>query len=113
MLFALLAQAALAQNPLAVTHPKALPFSVLYASDYPLEARRRGWEGTVVADLTISVSGAVDKCDLVKSSGYKLLDDTTCRILVRRARFHPAHDKDGNAVVDKVRSPEISWKATH
>jgi protein TonB len=113
MLVALLAQAALAQNPLAVTHPKALPFSVLYANDYPFEARRHGWEGTVIADLTISARGAVDKCDIVKSSGYKLLDDTTCSILVKRARFHPAHDKDGKAVADMVRSPGIHWEVTH
>jgi protein TonB len=109
MLLALLAQIALAQNPLAVAHPEALPLPVFYAADYPFEARRHGWEGTVIADLTIGTRGVVGKCDVVKSSGYKVLDDTTCNILVKRARFRPARDKDGNSVADVVRTPEIRW----
>ena len=113
MLLALFAQVALAQNPLAVTHPKPIPLRIIHADDYPFQARRHGWEGTVVADLTISARGTVDKCDVVKSSGYKLLDDTTCSILVKRARFHPARDKDGNAVADVVRTPEIGWKVSY
>lgn len=113
MLLALLAQVALTQNPLAVTHPKGIPLPVFYADDYPFEARQHRWAGTVIADLTINARGGVDKCDLVKSSGYKLLDDTTCSILVKRARFHPARDKDGNAVTDIVRTPEIRWGVSH
>jgi TonB family protein len=89
MLLTVLAQVALAQNPLAVTHPRAIPRPVFHADDYPFAARRHGWQGTVIADLTISARGTVDKCDVVKSSGYKLLDDSTCYILVKRANFIP------------------------
>jgi protein TonB len=113
MLLALLAQIAVTQNPLAVTHPQAFRIPVFHADDYPFQARRHGWEGTVIADLTIGVRGTVDKCDVVKSSGYKLLDDTTCSILVKRARFHPARDKDGRAVPDLFRTSEIGWKASY
>ena len=109
MLLAFLAQVALAQNPLALTHPKAIPLRIIHADDYPFEARRHGWGGTVVADLTVSARGTVEKCDIEKSSGYKLLDDTTCSILVKRARFYPARDKDGSAVADMFQTPEISW----
>ena len=49
----------------------------------------------------------------MKSSGYKILDDTTCSILAKRARFHPARDKDRNAVVDMFRTPEIGWKVSY
>jgi protein TonB len=109
MLLTVLAQVALAQNPVAVTHPKALSRPVFYADDYPFAARRHGWQGTVIADLTINARGTVDKCAVVKSSGYKLLDDSTCDILVKRAQFHPARDKSGNAVADIFRTPEIHW----
>lgn len=111
MFLGLLAQVAVAQNPLAVTHPKAIGGPIFYADDYPMEARRSLWSGKVVADLRISARGTVDDCKIVESSGHKLLDDTTCRILVKRARFKPARDKDGNAVVDTFRTPEIGWAA--
>jgi protein TonB len=111
MLFALLAQVALAQTPLAVTHPQIIGGAIFHADDYPMEARRSLWSGTVIADLTINARGAVDDCKIVQSSGHKLLDDTTCSILLKRARFKPARDKDGNAVEDTIRTPEIGWAA--
>lgn len=111
MLLALLAQIALAQNPLAVTHPKVIGRPIFHADDYPMEARRNLWSGTVIADLTINERGAVDECKIVMSSGHKLLDDTTCSILVKRARFKPARDKDGNAIIDTFQTPEIGWAA--
>jgi TonB family protein len=82
---------------------------VFHADDYPFAARRHGWQGTVIADLTISARGTVDKCDVVKSSGYEVLDNSTCDILVKRAQFRPARDKSGNAVADIFRTPEIHW----
>jgi TonB family protein len=109
MLIAFLAQIALAQNSFAVTHPKPISLPLFYPSDYPVEARGNGWQGTVVADLTIDTNSKVDRCDIVKSSGYKLLDDTTCGILIKRARFHPAKDKSGNPVIDVLRTPPVTW----
>ena len=53
MLLALLAQITLAQNPLAVTHPKATTGPIFHADDYPMEARRNLWSGTVIADLNV------------------------------------------------------------
>ena len=112
MFLALAAQVALVQNPLAVTHPKVVSGPIFHADDYPMEARRNLWTGAVIADLKINEHGTVDECTIVESSGHKLLDDTTCSILVKRARFKPARDKDGNAVVDTFRTPEIGWEAT-
>jgi TonB family protein len=112
MLLAFLAQVVLAQNPVAVRHPTPTRTRFIHADDFPFQARQHGWQGAVVADLTISARGTVDKCDIAKSSGYKLLDDTTCQILVERARFQPARDKDGNAVEDMFRTPEIGWKVS-
>jgi len=110
MLLALLSQLALAHNPLAIVHPKLIGGPVFRASDYPIEAERHLWSGTVVADLTINPRGRVDGCKIVQTSGHKVLDDTTCSILVDRARFQPARDQNGNAVEDVMRTPEVPWK---
>jgi protein TonB len=101
--------AAAAVNPVATTHPKILTIPLFHADDYPLEARTKGWQGAVVADVTVNTNGRVDKCDVVQSSGYKLLDDTTCQILIERARFRPARDKNGNPVADVLRTPPVTW----
>jgi protein TonB len=79
-------------------------------SDYPPEALRNGWEGSVVADLTVGQSGAVCACKIIKTSGHEVLDDVTCDLLVRRARFKPPKDKHGNPIVDTVRTPPIEWR---
>jgi len=42
---------------------------------YPLLARRKGWEGTVVIEAGLSGSGRVQVVHIEKSSGYAILDD--------------------------------------
>jgi len=42
---------------------------------YPLIARRKGWEGTVVIDIRVSGGGQVQEARVDKSSGYTVLDD--------------------------------------
>jgi TonB family protein len=42
---------------------------------YPLIARRKGWEGTVVIDIHVSNTGWVQEARVDKSSGYTVLDD--------------------------------------
>jgi periplasmic protein TonB len=41
---------------------------------YPLLARRKGWEGTVVIEIHVSGSGRVEQARVEKSSGYAILD---------------------------------------
>jgi periplasmic protein TonB len=110
MLWILLAEIAAAQElapPPRMTGPVNTYFS---GSDYPKEALRHGWEGAVVADITVGPEGRVSDCKIAQSSGHQLLDDTTCKIIVTRARFIPARDKDGKAVWDRLRTPPIIWK---
>ncbi|HSM88815.1 MAG TPA: energy transducer TonB, partial [Desulfobacterales bacterium] len=42
---------------------------------YPLIARRKGWEGTVVIDVHVSNTGWVQEARVDKTSGYTVLDD--------------------------------------
>jgi TonB family protein len=80
------------------------------ADDYPAEALRKGEEGTVQVELVVDTSGRVSGCTTVQTSGSATLDRATCAILSRRARFNPAHDVNGNAVPDRVRTPPIVWR---
>jgi periplasmic protein TonB len=109
MLFALQVQVA-ATCPDAVPpkndHPKAL---VTY-DDYPAEAVRNHWEGVVRAQLSIDPEGRVVGCSIIQSSGHKVLDDATCNIIMRRARFTPALDQNCNPVPDTFITPPITWR---
>jgi TonB family protein len=84
--------------------------SIFSVDDYPKEAMAHGWQGTVVAELTVSSAGRVSKCRIVRSSGHQVIDDKTCEILSARARFIPAKDIDGRPTVDTLRTPPIVWR---
>lgn len=106
MLLLFLAQAV--TPPPAVQPPK--PKAIFSRDDYPKEAVRNGWEGTVVADLSVNKKGRVSACRIVKSSGYTVLDRTTCNLLFRRAKFTPATDDNGDPTEDTFRTPPIDWR---
>jgi len=55
--------------------------------DYPEAARREHMRGNTIVDLDVSTQGCPVACRIVKSSGYALLDDTSCTLLLARARF--------------------------
>ncbi|MEO0168532.1 MAG: energy transducer TonB [candidate division WOR-3 bacterium] len=42
--------------------------------EYPLRARREGWQGVVVVEVVLSSNGTIKNLELVKSSGYDILD---------------------------------------
>jgi protein TonB len=71
---------------------------------YPLIARRKGWEGTVVIELRIADSGQVQEARIEKSSGHAILDDAALGA-VRNWRIAP-NDR-ANAATFKFRVPVI------
>lgn len=84
--------------------------SYLSNDDYPVEALRNGWEGDVVIKLHVGVDGRAHSCRIVTSSGYPLLDNQTCYLMLVRARFAPAKDEDGKPMEDDVLLPPIKWR---
>jgi protein TonB len=72
---------------------------------YPKRAERNGWEGTVLLSLTINASGEVEKVEIVKTSGYELLDHQA-RTSVSAWRFKPAR-RNGVAIAVTVQQPII------
>lgn len=68
------------------------------ADSYPSNALRTNRQGTVVFQLTVNKRGKGDSCKILSSSGHKDLDRVVCAGMMRRARFEPALDKNGEVV---------------
>ncbi|MBW0007582.1 MAG: TonB family protein [Sphingomonas sp.] len=80
------------------------------ADDYPAAAQAAEAQGTAQATLTVSPSGQVVGCSLIRSTGNGALDAATCNILRRRAKFTPARDSNGQPTTDTVTTPPIVWR---
>jgi len=57
------------------------------AKTYPLIARKRGVEGTVLVSFKIDVKGLPQNIMIVKSSGYQILDDEVQKMLGKASPF--------------------------
>lgn len=67
-------------------------------SDYPDAAGEAGFEGVVSVRFLVRTDGRVSECAVTRSSGNLLLDETTCRLIERRYRYHPSRDAEGRPV---------------
>jgi periplasmic protein TonB len=77
-------------------------------ADYP-HAFKNGEAGTTGFRLTIGLDGRPTGCEITQSSGYSLFDELTCRLLIRRARFHPATNAAGKPTKGSW-SSRVRWK---
>lgn len=80
------------------------------APPYPHEARRNGWEGTVLLRINVQADGRPSIVEIVRGSGHPVLDDAAVRTL-RRWKFSPAR-LAGQPVSATVEIP-ISFKLKH
>ncbi len=58
--------------------------------DYPLFARKRNQQGTVLLRVQVSIDGKADSVNIAKSSGITALDEAAQKT-VKQWRFVPAH----------------------
>jgi protein TonB len=72
---------------------------------YPRIARRNGYEGIVLLNLLVSESGRVESVEIIRSSGYKVLDREAVKA-VRKWRFVPA-EQAGETVASHVEVPVV------
>lgn len=93
----------------AMTRASANLPALFSTDDYPQAALRRNEQGVVAFTLSIDRRGRVGQCIIASSSGSATLDQATCDILQRRARFVPARDANGSAVAD-LTSGRIRWQ---
>ncbi|MEH3048208.1 energy transducer TonB [Sphingomonas adhaesiva] len=77
--------------------------------DYPSSAIRAEEQGTVAITVAIDADGRVTSCTVTQSSGSAALDQATCRLYAKRARFEPARD-DGGARVASTYSDRVRWQ---
>jgi TonB family protein len=89
----------------AVASFKPMPW--ITVEDYPRRALEAGEEGRVVFLVDLDDSGRAETCEILRSSGSQLLDDTTCSLLKRRAQF-PDRLEDG--VNARFRIGYYNWK---
>jgi protein TonB len=77
--------------------------------DYPAALQGSGAQGPVGVVLTVNAQGKVAGCAVTRSSGWTALDQATCNLLARRARYTPARDSNGNPATGTI-DQEIDWK---
>ena len=76
--------------------PRGNPGSWANANNYPSRALREEREGVTRFSVSVGPDGRVASCQVTGSSGHSDLDDTTCKLIQRRARFSPATDGNGD-----------------
>lgn len=78
-------------------------------ADYRRTRPPEGAAGTVVVSYRIRTDGRVDRCTVLRSSGYAVLDEATCRLIEQRFRFEPARDAAGRPIDWEVRT-DYTWR---
>ncbi len=98
-------------TPNRMNRPKPVsdPGTWVTPDDYPARALVAEHEGITAFRLTISKNGNPLFCDITQSSGHDELDSATCKALMRKARFNPALDASGKAVVSSYVN-RVKWQ---
>jgi len=92
----------------AVTPPVRIA-GALTDADYRRTRPPEGAAGTVVVSYRVRSDGTVDRCAVLRSSSYEVLDAATCRLIEQRFRFVPARDAGGRAIDWEVRT-DYTWR---
>lgn len=75
--------------------PVSNPAKWMKSSDYPSEMLGKGQPGIVRFRLSVGADGKPTACHIQRSTNAKGFDNVVCNGLMRRARFEPALDKEG------------------
>lgn len=76
-------------------YPKSNPGAWVTENDYPTAALRQELQGITGFRVTVGPDGFVTDCVITQSSGTPILDQATCQLVTRRARFYPGLDASG------------------
>jgi len=90
-----------------VTPPQRIE-GELTNTDYRRARAPEGAAGTVLVGFRVRTDGRVDRCAVIRSSGYREFDEATCRLIERRFRFRPARDASGRAIEWTIRT-DYTW----
>lgn len=67
-------------------------------ANYPSYLLRESAEGSVGLRVQVNPEGRASFCEVIEHVGPAGFNDAACLAMIRHARFHPALDRDGNAV---------------
>ena len=79
--------------------------------DLPRDVYESQAAGMVTYRATIGVNGRLSDCRIVRSSGNRALDASTCALALQHVRFRPARDASGRKVADSALF-EQEWTVT-
>ncbi len=88
--------------------PLGSPGDWVTSNDYPATSLRNDVEGTVGFIIATGANGVPTGCEISRSSGSAELDETTCNLVMTRARFSPAKNEKGKAVAGSY-SNSVRW----
>jgi len=83
----------------SLPEPRGNPALWILSDDYPSKPLRNGETGITRVHLEVGTDGRATDCRVIGSSGNTILDDRSCKLLLKRARFAPAKRKDGTAAL--------------
>lgn len=72
--------------------------SLIGKDDFPATALKQSATGSVDFRLAVDANGKPDGCTVQQTSGSKDLDEATCAVMLTRARFAPAIDRNGTRI---------------
>jgi len=89
--------------------PRNDPSRWIVERDYKSSWIRREWTGIARFSLDVSATGRVTNCTITRSTGHAALDQATCSLITKRARFEPALDTSGGPT-NGVFTSSVRWK---
>lgn len=92
------------KNLSRTARPDSNPGNWVNAYDYPTNMLRQGQPAVVQFRVDIDDKGEVTGCHIQKTTRPKEFDDAVCKSLMKRARFLPALDAEGQPIASYWRS---------
>lgn len=89
--------------------PASSPGSWIQSNDYPPSSLRNDEEGYVVFTLEVDENGKASGCSIDEPSPFPTLNETTCQLLLERARFIPPQNEDGENIASQF-SSSVRWQ---
>lgn len=89
--------------------PRNDPGAWLSDRDYRASWTRRELTGVARFRLDIAATGKVTGCRILGSTGHSELDDATCALVQKRAKFEPARGPNGEPVAGSYIS-SVRWQ---
>ncbi|MEO0440280.1 MAG: energy transducer TonB [Pseudomonadota bacterium] len=77
-------------------------------ADYPPIAKRENRSGVTYYRASVSSIGRVSRCEIVRSSGHRDLDEKACSQVRRIARFRPAINERGQTMASQF-DGKVDW----